>query len=142
MFQSFPVQRSSYRSSTMQVFLWPLLRQLPCEKFVQLWQLKVLSTSSKQWSQQKMWGEWTRLSPMFTLRLFAVLAPIRQLPGSSRMLRLAHRQHKMRAFLWLHSTTTTTAATPSLCASTLTSLPTPTASCRFCAFRTTSALWP
>ncbi len=47
----------------------------PCEKFVQLWQLKVSEHLLKQWPQQKMRGG-TRLSLMLILRLFVVLALI------------------------------------------------------------------
>ncbi len=79
MFQSFPMQR--FLQELHVPFLWPLLRQLRARKFVQLWRLKVLSTA-KQWSRRKMWGV-DKVEPDVTLRLFAVLALIRQLPGSS-----------------------------------------------------------
>ena len=59
---------------------------------------------------------------------------------SLRTPHLALRRLKMQAFPWWHSTTTTTAETPSLCVSTQTSSPTPMVRCRFCVFVTTSVL--
>ncbi len=107
------------------VFLWPLLRQ-PVREVQQLWQLKVLSTSFKTVVSTEDGGV-DKLSLIRHLEAFRRLGTDKA-TNWPRGYHLAHRQHEMQAFLWLYSQHHD--GRDPVYASTLTSLPTPTASRR------------